>query len=110
MFVLVTFVPPHATEAVLSALFAAGAGKYGNYDRCAFVSPGEGRFRPLAGSSPFIGTAGQDERLTENRIELLVADDVVDQVLAALRQRHPYEEPAIYLFRLDERALPPQSR
>lgn len=110
MFVLVTFVPPSATETVLDALFAAGAGKYGNYDRCAFVSDGEGRFRPLAGSSPFIGTPGADERLTENRIELLVADEATDRVLAALRQSHPYEEPAVYLFKLDERALPPQSR
>ncbi|WP_304224373.1 NGG1p interacting factor NIF3 [Gracilinema caldarium] len=110
MHVLVTFVPPHSTEAVLSALFAAGAGNYGNYDHCAFVCAGEGRFRPLAGSSPFIGTTGQDERFAENRIELLVADDAVNQVLEALRQSHPYEEPAIYLFKLDERALPPQSR
>ncbi len=110
MFVLVTFVPPHAAKAVLSALFAAGAGTYGNYDRCAFVSTGEGRYRPLAGSSPFIGTPGQDERLTESRIELLVDDGAVDRVLQALRQSHPYEEPAIYLFRLDDRALPPQSR
>lgn len=105
MFVLVTFVPPAETEQVLAALFAAGAGVYGAYDHCAFVSPGEGRFRPLAGSSPFIGTVGEDERVAENRIELLVPDSAVDQVLQALRQSHPYEEPAIYLYPLDSRAL-----
>lgn len=105
MFVLVTFVPLAETEQVLSALFNAGAGVYGNYDHCAFVSTGEGRFRPLQGASPFIGNPGQDERVQENRIELLVPDTAVDQVLQALRQSHPYEEPAVYLFPMDDRAL-----
>jgi len=48
LYTLVTFVPPDHTETLLNALFAAGAGRVGNYDRCAFVARGEGRFRPLA--------------------------------------------------------------
>jgi hypothetical protein len=48
---------------------------------------------------------GKDERVREDRIELLVSDDVVDQVLKALRESHPYEEPAIYLFPLDGRVF-----
>lgn len=105
MFVLVTFVPHAETEKVLSALFSAGAGGYGKYDHCAFVSSGEGRFRPLEGASPFIGVPGKDERVQEHRIELLVPDSAVDQTLKALREHHPYEEPAVYLFPMDERAL-----
>ena len=105
MYVLVTFVPPDRTEKVLAALFTAGAGSYGTYDHCAFVSSGEGRFRPLSGADPYIGMVGKDERVAENRIELLVPDQAVNQVLKALRESHPYEEPAIYLFPMDGRVF-----
>lgn len=104
MYTLVTFIPADYTERVLEAVFAAGAGKIGAYDRCAFVVRGEGRFRPLDGSSPFIGSALADERVQEDRAEFVVADDLADTVLAALRSAHPYEEPAFYLTRLDARS------
>lgn len=108
---LVTFVPAASTEAVLEALFAAGAGRLGDYDRCAFVVRGEGRFRPLAGADPAIGRVGADERVAEDRLECLVADDLADAALAALRRSHPYEEPAVYLYALDDRCLggPPRA-
>jgi len=105
VFALVTFVPPDSADPLLEAIFAAGVGSLGNYDRCAFVCRGEGRFRPLAGSHPFVGAALEDERLAEDRIECVVQDERVDAVLAALRAAHPYEEPAVYLYRLDDRCL-----
>jgi hypothetical protein len=108
---LVTFVPAASTEAVLEALFAAGAGRLGDYDRCAFVVRGEGRFRPLAGADPAIGRVGADERVAEDRLECLVADENVDAAIAALRRSHPYEEPAVHLYALDDRCLggPPRA-
>jgi len=105
VFTLITFVPPSHRESVLTALFEAGAGKYKDYDHCAFVSSGQGRFRPLRGSKPFRGTLDRDELVEEERIETLVLDDLVDLVLQALRKAHPYQEPAIYLYPLDNRCL-----
>jgi len=105
MFTLITFAPADATEAILEALFAAGAGRLGNYEGCAFVARGEGRFRPMAGASPAIGVLNRDERVVEDRLELVVPDEGVDAVIAALRAAHPYEEPAIYLHALDPRCL-----
>lgn len=105
MFTLVTFVPADSTEAVLEALFSAGAGRLGDYDRCAFVVRGEGRFRPLAGADPAIGRIGADEKVAEDRIECLVVDVLADAAVEALRRAHPYEEPAVYLYALDERCL-----
>ncbi len=104
-YVLVVFVPAGDEEALLEAVFAAGAGRLGDYDRCAFVSRGEGRFRPLRGADPAIGSVGNDERVAEVRLECVVAEAAVDAVLAAVRAAHPYEEPAIYLHRLDDRCL-----
>lgn len=104
-FSLIFFVPPDHRESVLEALFAAGAGRLGSYERCAFVSSGEGRFRPIKGASPAIGAIGADERVVEDRVECLVADAAVKAAISALRSAHPYEEPAIYLLRLDPRCL-----
>ena len=105
MLTLVTFVPPDYTEKLLEALFAAGAGRLGAYDRCAFVSRGEGRFRPVSGADPFLGETGKDERVIEDRIECMVAEEAVDSVMKALREPHPYEEPAVYLYKVDDRCL-----
>lgn len=108
---LVAFVPDAAAEGLLEALFAAGAGAFGTYDRCAFSARGQGRFRPLAGSSPALGdppppgaAAGGDVFVAETRLELLVPDDRVEAVAAALRAAHPYETPAFYFLAAE---LPP---
>jgi hypothetical protein len=99
--VLVAYVPESHLEALLEALFAAGAGSLGAYDRCAFVSRGEGRFRPRAGARPFLGGEGRDELVAEARIETLVPADRRAEVEAALRAAHPYEEPAFHFLPAD---------
>ena len=97
MFVLVCYVPAEHAERVKDALFDACAGRMGNYDRCSFQTEGMGQFRPLPGSEPFIGTEGTVERVSETRIELVLADEYRGAVVAALRAAHPYEEPAFHL-------------
>ncbi|MBT2597579.1 hypothetical protein [Arthrobacter sp. ISL-72] len=92
---LVTYVAADHAEAVLTALGDAGAGRIGNYSHCAFTTPGTGRFTPLAGSRPFIGTAGRGQQVPEIRIECVVEADLLDAVVSALRSAHPYEEPAL---------------
>ena len=96
--VLVFYVPVDETEEVLAALFEAGAGAIGNYDRCAFLTTGEGRFRPLAGADPTIGQVGDQERVVENRVEVTFPRPLRQRVVAALRQAHPYEEPAFHVL------------
>jgi hypothetical protein len=100
MYKLGFYVPASHLEEVKAALFAAGAGRIGNYDSCCWQTAGEGQFRPLEGSDPFIGTAGRVERVPEYRVELVLAEDRARPVLAALLDAHPYEEPAWDLVRL----------
>lgn len=104
MFKLCFFVPESHLEAVKRALFAAGAGRIGDYDSCCWQVLGEGQYRPLEGSQPFLGRQGQVHRLTEWKVEMVVADKQVDASVEALRQAHPYETPAFELWRLDERS------
>ncbi len=96
MYQLIFFVPEAQAEAVKSAVFAAGAGKYKNYDSCCWQTSGTGQFRPLEGSNAFIGTEGRLEKLTELRIEMLCNDECLESAISALKKAHPYEEPAYY--------------
>ena len=91
------YVPSSAAEAVLQAVAAAGAGHLGNYDSCAWTTSGVGRFRPLSGSHPSIGSVGRLEKVAEVKIETFCPQTALPKVLAALRAAHPYEQPAYYL-------------
>jgi dinuclear metal center YbgI/SA1388 family protein len=97
---LVTFVPEADAERVVDALAAAGAGRLGDYERCAFTSAGTGTFTPLAGADPAIGRVGEREQVAETRIEMVLARHRRTAVVAALRAAHPYEEPAFDLVEL----------
>lgn len=98
---LVTFAPQAEAEAVRDALFEAGAGVIGAYDRCSFNLDGTGTFRGGAETTPFVGQAGQDHAEAETRIEVVLPRHASGRVLAALRETHPYEEVAYDLYPLD---------
>ncbi|MDB6048204.1 MAG: hypothetical protein JWR17_950 [Pseudomonas sp.] len=100
MYKLSFFVPPSHVEQVKSAVFAAGAGRIGAYDQCSWQVLGQGQFRPLDGSQPFIGRTGVTEQVQEWKVELVVADELIAHVVVALKQSHPYETPAYEVWRL----------
>jgi hypothetical protein len=97
---LVVFVPREALETVRDALFAAGAGRIGDYERCSWYTAGTGTFLGGAGTDPSIGEAGREERVSELRLETVYAEELHDDVVAALRRAHPYEEPAFDVYPL----------
>jgi dinuclear metal center YbgI/SA1388 family protein len=97
---LVTFVPEADADRLLDALAAAGAGAIGNYDRCAFTIGGTGTFRPLPGAHPAIGAVGKVETVAETRLEMVLPRGRRDGVVRALRDAHPYEEPAFDVVEL----------
>ncbi len=102
MYKIAFFVPETHVEQVKAAMFQAGAGRIGNYDCCSWQTLGEGQFRALEGSDPFIGQQGEVERVPEYKVEMVCRDDLVKDVVEAMRQAHPYEEPAFDLWRLEE--------
>ena len=91
---LTTYVPVADADRVRQALGDAGAGVIGAYDHASFSTPGEGRFRPLAGANPTIGEVGRLEVVDEVRVECVLARAARPQVIAALLAAHPYDEPA----------------
>lgn len=101
MYKIVFFVPESHLEVVKDALFEAGAGRIGDYDRCAWQVKGQGQFRPLPGSQPYVGEEGAVEVVDEYRVEIICPDDRLPAVVAALRGSHPYETPAFDIVRLE---------
>ena len=97
---LVVFTPEESLDAVRDALFAAGAGRIGEYERCSFYSPGTGTFFGSEHASPTVGEAGREERVAELRLEVLYPAAREAPLLEALVAAHPYEEPAFDVYPL----------
>jgi hypothetical protein len=97
---LVVFVPAEALDRVRDAVFAAGAGRIGDYERCSWYAEGTGTFLGGEGTSPTLGERGREERVPELRLETVFPADRHDEVVAALRRAHPYEEPAFDVYPL----------
>ena len=97
---LVVFVPREALDSVREALFTAGAGRIGAYERCSWYTEGTGTFLGGEGTDPDVGQPGREERVAELRLETVYPEDREAEVVAALRDAHPYEEPAFDLYAL----------
>jgi hypothetical protein len=93
-------VPREALADVRDALFDAGAGRIGDYERCSWYTQGTGTFQGGEGTHPSIGEAGKEQRVAELRLETVFPEDRQDEIVAALRQAHPYEEPAFDIYAL----------
>jgi hypothetical protein len=97
---LVVFVPAEALDAVRDALFEAGAGRIGDYERCSWYTAGTGTFLGGEETSPAVGARGQEEHVPELRLETVFPEERHEDVITALRRAHPYEEPAFDVYPL----------
>jgi hypothetical protein len=97
---LVVFVPREALDRVRDALFEAGAGHIGDYERCSWYTAGTGTFLGGESTDPTVGERGREERVAELRLETVYPVEREADVVAALREAHPYEEPAFDLYPL----------
>ena len=98
---LQVFVPQDFSEKVKNALFVAGAGNIGFYDECSFSVSGSGTFRPIEGSIPFSGKQDIRENSAEVAISVLYESYKKNQILAAMKSAHPYEEVAYQIIQLE---------
>ncbi|MGC9385424.1 MAG: NGG1p interacting factor NIF3 [Hydrogenovibrio sp.] len=100
MYKLCFFVPEDFVEDVKQAVFAAGAGRIGNYEQCCWQVKGQGQFKPLPGSQPFLGRQNELERVNEYRVEMVMQENLATEVIQALKRAHPYEAPAYEVMAL----------
>ena len=98
LYVLCVYVPESHLKPLKKAIFKAEGGKIGDYDSCSWESKGVGQFRPLEGSRPFIGEQGMVEKVVEYKLEVVIREEKLSNVLAAMKEAHPYEEPAYHVL------------
>lgn len=94
----VVFVPHDSVDRVAEVMFAAGAGRIGEYTHCAFRTKGQGSFLGGEGANPAVGKKGRLEFVDETRLETVVPVTRLADVTLALRAAHPYEEPAFDIY------------
>jgi hypothetical protein len=100
MYKLSFYVPESHLEPVKNALFAAGAERYQAYDQCCWQVLGQGQFRPLENSRPYLGREHQLEKLEEYKVEMICEEAVIKNAVQALLGAHPYEQPAFEIYRI----------
>lgn len=99
---IVVSVPLSHADVVRDAIGRAGAGKIGNYTYCSFSSKIIGRFKAEEGANPTIGEVGRLEALEEERIEVVCERGILQDVIVAIKEVHPYEELALDVYPLED--------
>ncbi len=97
-FVLVVYIPESHLQSVKQALFAADAGKIGNYHQCCWQIAGTGQFRPVSGHKAFIGEIDKLSTVKEFRVEMVCKKQDLKAITQALKKSHPYETPAFHFY------------
>lgn len=98
---LTTYAPIENAEKIRSALFKAGAGAIGNYDRCSFNTEGYGTYKANEKANPTLGEKGKLHTENETFISVIFEKHLERKVLQALFNAHPYEEVAYDIVPLD---------
>lgn len=97
---IIISIPVENVEQVRNAICQAGAGVIGNYTHCSMSTRCIGTFKPTDEANPYIGENNKLEFVEEEKLEVVCDVEFVKNVIAKLREVHPYEEPAIDIIPL----------
>ncbi|MDG2348665.1 MAG: NGG1p interacting factor NIF3 [Gammaproteobacteria bacterium] len=97
MYKIECYIPLTHIDSVKEAIFTAGAGEVGGYQKCCWQVIGKGQFEPQKGSQPFIGNHDVVEVVEECKIEIVCLEETLKAVIKALKDAHPYETPAYFI-------------
>lgn len=100
MYQLIVYIPSSHLDLVKNAILKAGAGKIGNYDYCCWQTKGIGQFRASEESKPFVGEIGKIHKEEEYKVEFVVEEKYIEDVIKALKENHPYEVVAYSVFQM----------
>ncbi len=101
MYQISFYVPETDLEIVKNAMFDAGAGRYDNYEQCAWQTIGMGQFKPINNANPAIGLLDELEAIEEYKVEMICVDDNLQMAIQAMKFAHPYEEVAYNVIKIE---------
>ncbi|MEK6920431.1 MAG: divalent cation tolerance protein CutA [Nanoarchaeota archaeon] len=102
---LVIYVPKKDKDKMLEKLFSLGAGHFGNYDSYSFVNEGTTTFRALDTANPAKGKKNKITKVKEVKIETICKENEYQLIIKEIRKLHPYEEPAICAYKIEDLSL-----
>ncbi len=102
MYKFAFYVPIDKAEIVKQAVFSTGAGSIGLYEHCCFETLGKGQFRPLVGAQPYSGQISSLKEVEELKVELVATKEQIHEAVIAMKESHPYEEPAYEVWKLED--------
>lgn len=105
MYKLIFYAPKNACEKIKSSVFSTGAGKLGDYEQCSFETAGIGQFKPAQGANPYLGEVGELEKVEELKVEILCLESNIREAVKAMKNAHPYEEPAFEVLEIANEKL-----
>lgn len=88
---------------IRETLAKLGTGTIGNYTNCQFVTRGEAQFESSKEANPAIGQRGQVSLVEAVQIQTWCKEEQVDEVVRALKEAHPNEEPGIEIIPFEMR-------
>lgn len=100
LYKVAVYVPVSHSDVVRKAMADSGAGYIGNYSHCTFNTRGTGTFMPKEGTDPFIGKTNKIEYVEEEKIETIVNEGDLNNVIESMIMAHPYEEVAYDIYNL----------
>src|SRR5690625_5147154 len=103
LFKIMVYVPTTHANVVRDAISEAGAGHIGNYSHCTFQTNGQGTFKPMEGTTPYIGKQDKLEFVEEIKIETIINEKKLAEVIDVMIAAHPYEEVAYDVFPLENK-------
>jgi len=102
-FKFVVFVPLEYEEKIREVICMSGGGLWKNYSCATFKTIGEGTFKPEDGAKPFIGEVGNLSFVKEAKIECIVSQENLNNLIKNVLKNHPYEEPAFDIFPIENK-------
>ncbi len=100
---LTTYVPKKDAKKVREALFEAGAGSIGNYDKCSFNIEGLGSFNANEDANPTLGKKGETHFEEEVQLNLTFPRHLQHKVIKSMKNAHPYEEVAYEITKIENK-------
>ena len=88
------YVPVTQAATVRNAVLDAGAGKLGHYTHCAWETAGRGQ-KMVPGA---FGGPGSVMASDEVKIEVIVAEDLLQNAVDAIITKHPAEQPVFCYY------------
>lgn len=98
LYKVAVYVPETHSDVVRKAMTDNGGGFIGNYSHCTFNTEGTGTFMPREGTNPFIGDINKMEYVKEAKIETIVGEERLGDLIKSMCEVHPYEEVAYDIY------------